>query len=200
MLLKIGFHQDWIRNVMTSVRSVRYQMTYNNHVTECIIPERGLRQGDPLSPYLFIICSEWLSWMITKSQYNRKFDGIRICTEAPTISQLFFADDSLFFFCTNKRSIEELKRIMSLYEGISGQKINFDKSELCLSRNSITRPEYGLPMFSTSALSNIMVNTWECHLFMVQINGKISLNSSTSSIIDLPTGVIRSSRLLVRKY
>lgn len=116
---------------MICVRSVTYEMKFNDQNTDIIIPGRGLRQGDPLSLYLFIICAEWLSWMISKSQIERKIDGIQICRRAPPITHLFFADDSLFFFKINKRSIDEVKRILISYESISGQKINFAKSEIC---------------------------------------------------------------------
>lgn len=135
ILQKMGFHPKWIRNVMSCVRSVTYEVKYNDHLSEIIYPGRGLRQGDPLSPYLFIICSNWLSWKISQQQELRKYDGIKICRGAPPITHLFFADDSLLFFKTSQRSIDTVGRILSEYETISGPKINYDKSEICLSRN-----------------------------------------------------------------
>lgn len=90
MLQHMGFHPNWIRNVLYCVSYVQYEVKFNGQTTETIIPGRGLRQGNPLSHYLFIICSEWLSWQITKYQTDQKFDGIRICRGAPPISHLFF--------------------------------------------------------------------------------------------------------------
>ena len=59
------------------------------------MPTRGIRQGDPLSPYLFIICAEGLSNLIKKAVEGKEITGIKICNGNPMVSHLFFADDSL---------------------------------------------------------------------------------------------------------
>lgn len=107
----------------------------NGRVTKSFTPERGLRQGYPLSPYLFILCSEWLSLRITKSLNDKTLSGVKVCHQAPPISHLFFADDSLLFFKASASSTQEIKCILSTYERIYGQKVNYNKSEICLSRN-----------------------------------------------------------------
>lgn len=128
MLCRLGFHPKWIRNVIFIVRSVMYEVKYNDQVTDLLLPGRGLRQGDPLSPYLFIICTEWLSWRITQNETQGHFGRIKICRGAPSITYLFFANDSLLFFKTNQRSIQTIKHVLSDYEIISGQQINYNKS------------------------------------------------------------------------
>jgi hypothetical protein len=61
VMYKLGFANAWIKMVMTCVKSVNYSVIVNRNVVEKIFPSRGLRQGDPISPYLFIICAEAFS-------------------------------------------------------------------------------------------------------------------------------------------
>lgn len=72
MMLRLGFSSQWVHMVMNCVTTVRYRIKVNGEYSNHINPQRGLRQGDPLSPYLFIICAEDLSGMLQKSRGVRK--------------------------------------------------------------------------------------------------------------------------------
>ena len=95
--------------------------------------ERGLRQGDPLSPYLFILCAEVLSGLIIKAQEEQALHGVKIARAAPKISHLFFVDDSIIFFGASREEAERVKQILLQYQQASGQLVNLDKFEISFS-------------------------------------------------------------------
>lgn len=64
IMLQMGFHAQWVELIMECVSSVTYRVRFNNTETDEFSPTRGLRQGDPISPYLFLLCSEGLSSML----------------------------------------------------------------------------------------------------------------------------------------
>lgn len=93
---------------MLCVSTVSYSVNLNGTQIGPIIPSRGLRQGDPLSPYLFLLCVEGLSGAIKSSAEQGKITRCKIHSQAPAITHLLFADDS-FLFC--KASLEEAREI-----------------------------------------------------------------------------------------
>ena len=86
MLCKLGFQQRWIDVVMNCVTSVTYRIKVNGELTEKIVPERGLRQGDPLSPYLFLFCAEAFSCLLNAAEERGELTGVRIYQGAPSIN------------------------------------------------------------------------------------------------------------------
>ena len=97
MMKRMGFPESWISRVMTCVSTVSYLVLLNGFLGDYFSPQRRLRQGDPLSPYLFVMCTEVLSSIIYNTEIRSEIRGLRICKAAPMITHLFFADDSLFF-------------------------------------------------------------------------------------------------------
>ncbi|XP_024006491.1 uncharacterized protein LOC112083001 [Eutrema salsugineum] len=127
-LRAFGFAETWIRWTMATVTTVSYSILINGSPQGLIVPERGLRQGDPLSPYLFILCADVLSHLVKSMTMKGKIKGIKIGNGVPPISHLLFADDSLFFCQANNRNCKALNHIFKLYEENSGQMINQSKS------------------------------------------------------------------------
>lgn len=94
----MGFGEKFIRWVMLCVTTVQYQVCFNGRTVGPISPKRGLRQGDPISPYLFLLCVEGLSSSLTAAANNDEIHGCKISSGAPAITHLLFADDIFLFF------------------------------------------------------------------------------------------------------
>ena len=94
---KLGFCEKWVSIVRECISTVSYSILVNGEPRGDIRPSRGLRQGDPLSPYLFLLCSEGLNRMFQRVVANDSIRGFSLCKRGPKISLLFFADDSLLF-------------------------------------------------------------------------------------------------------
>ncbi|KAL9692015.1 hypothetical protein QQ045_012446 [Rhodiola kirilowii] len=133
VLLRQGFAEKWVNRIMKCLCSVSYQIKVNDNVSDVIVSSRGHRQGDPLSPYLFLLCTELLRDGVKRGHLS----GIRICRNSPIVSHLFFADDSILFLKEDSSEVCALKIILHQYENISDQLINFEKSEICFSRNTL---------------------------------------------------------------
>lgn len=120
---------------MKCVTTVSYQIKINGALSDAFTPERGLRQGDPLSPYLFLICAEGFSALLSRAEANGLILGVKICRGAPSISHLF-ADDSLILIQAKGEDANQLCGILELYEQCSGQVINKAKSAVLFSPNT----------------------------------------------------------------
>lgn len=132
---KMGFCDTWIGWMKLCVCSVSYSFRVHDSLVGPIIPGRGLRQGDPLSPYLFILCAQGLSSLLQHENRGGHLHGTRVYRKAPSISHLLFADDSLLFCRANADECRLLKDRLNLYERASGQAINYSKSGVFFSAN-----------------------------------------------------------------
>uniref|UniRef100_A0A1J3D6G7 Reverse transcriptase domain-containing protein n=1 Tax=Noccaea caerulescens TaxID=107243 RepID=A0A1J3D6G7_NOCCA len=126
----MGFSNEWIRLLMSCVTTVSYQVLINGHPHGSIIPTRGIRQGDPLSPYLFIICSEMLARMLKKAEMEERITGLKVARNAPAVTHLMFADDTMFYCRERDDELDQLRSILDKYSLASGQRINYLKSSI----------------------------------------------------------------------
>jgi hypothetical protein len=89
----MGFEQIWIDKVMLCVNSGRYSIRINGGLSDPFTPTTGLRQGDPISSYLFLFCVEGLSSLMKKEEHIDRLKGVRNCITSPAILHLYN------FFC-----------------------------------------------------------------------------------------------------
>ena len=136
MMRRMGFQDRWISLMMMCVNTVSYSVLINGEPKGRIAPSRGLRQGDPISPYLFLLCAEGLSAMLQKDEFDTNLRGISVCRGAPRISHLLFADDCIVFCKASMDEGLKITKILEKYEKESGQKLNKKKTSLFFSKNT----------------------------------------------------------------
>lgn len=137
VLMRLGFHDIWISWIMECVSSVSYSFLINGAPQGGVLPSRGLRQGDPLSPYLFILCTEVLSGLCMQAQERGSLVGVKVARGCLAINHLLFADDTMFFCRSNRESCMALASILQRYEIASGQCINRTKSAITFSAKTL---------------------------------------------------------------
>ena len=133
VMRRMDFPMHWINLVMRCVTTVSFNVCVNAILVGPIVPNRGLRQGDPLSPYLFIICAGALTSLLRRSERIGDLNGIKVVVGAPSISCLLFTDDSLMFCNAKGSEAQKLKDVLVSYSNASRQVINFDKSSISFS-------------------------------------------------------------------
>ena len=121
IMLKLGFRREWVNLIMQCVTTVEYRVRINAEENESFKPTRGLRQGDPLSPYLFLLCTEGLNALLSHAEENGNISGVKVCRDAPPATNLLFADDSLILMKANQHNVENLKSALwDLWEELRG--------------------------------------------------------------------------------
>lgn len=147
VLKRLGFHENWTNWIMQCVTTVTYSYLVNDTSYGEVQPERGIRQGDPMSPYLFILCGEVLSGLCKNAAKNGSLQGIRVARGCPRINHLLFADDTMFFCQSSAKNCETLVEILLRYGEASGQQINKSKSSITFSSKTPTAMKEGAKSF-----------------------------------------------------
>ncbi|GKA81332.1 RNA-directed DNA polymerase, eukaryota [Tanacetum coccineum] len=129
VLNRFGFGAKWCGWIQECLRSSRGSVLVNGSTTEEFQFYKGLKQGDPLSPFLFILVMESLHLSFKRVEDAGMFNGIKI-NSSMTLSHMFYADDAIFMGQWSKRNIDTLMYMLKCFERASGLSINLSKSKL----------------------------------------------------------------------
>lgn len=120
IMRNMGFNERWIHLTMMCVTTVQYAIIVNGDPCGHIILTRRIRQGDLISPYLFLLCAEALSSLLTHANREWLLTGVPTSKWGPKISHFFFVNDSLLFCRTNRAQWNILAKILQVYKETSG--------------------------------------------------------------------------------
>ena len=146
---------------MKCVRSVRFSVRINGQTLEPFSPSPGIRQGDPLSPYLFLFVGEALSRILKNQVLNGHITPLKVASNAPGISNLLFADDSLLFF---KATIEEARVVdntLSLFQRCTGQLLSPSKCSILFSSACPSATQMEIKSTLGISTSTFEENIWD---------------------------------------
>ena len=129
----MGFGAKWVNWIKRCITSTSFSVMINGSPEGFFNSTRGLRQGDPLSPYLFVIGMEVFSILVDKVALGGYLSGFNLVSrggEDMQLTHLLFADDTLVFCSDSRDQLAYLSWILLWFEVISSLKINLDKSSI----------------------------------------------------------------------
>ncbi|KAL0005366.1 hypothetical protein SO802_012927 [Lithocarpus litseifolius] len=121
--------------IMSCISTSSIEVLFNGGALAAFNPSRGIRQGDPLSPYIFIMCMEVLGFLIRDKCDSNLWDPVSASRGGLAFSHLFFADDLVLFGRADRKNCLSMMDTLDCFCSISGQKINKDKSRIYFSPN-----------------------------------------------------------------
>ena len=222
LLARMGFGQRWCQWIKTCVSTVQFSVLVNGSPEGFFGNSRGLRQGDPLSPLLFLLIMEVLSKMFRKFEEAGLIHGFRAGVLGGfevRISHLLFVDDTIVFCDAVPEQLMQIRKVLSCFEAVTGLKVNLSKSEmvpvgvvdsmtslaniLCCRVGALPMLYLGMPLgapYKSSSVWNSVLEKIERRLASWQTlylskGGRLTLLKSTLS--SLPTSCLFSLFRLV---
>ena len=129
----MGLGNRWLSWIKWCVSTAYFSVLFNGSPVGFFQISRGLRQGNPISPYLFVIGMEALSMLVQRAVEGNFLFGSRVAIrggEGEVIAHLFYVDDTLLFCEPNKDQIKFMSWTLMWFEAMSGPRINLSKSEI----------------------------------------------------------------------
>ncbi|KAL0008923.1 hypothetical protein SO802_010425 [Lithocarpus litseifolius] len=128
MLIRINLPRNLIDLIMSCVSSVSTSILFNGGTLELFFPSKGIRQGDPLSPYLFIICMDFLGQLTEEKCNDNQWVPVKSSKSGPAFSHLKFANDLVLFAKANDTNCHTIKIVLNTFYSILGQSVSEAKS------------------------------------------------------------------------
>eukprot|EP00253_Pinus_taeda_P011321 PITA_11321 len=191
VLTAFGFDQRWNKWILALIKSSSFSILVNGSPSETFTPSRGIKQGDPLSPFLFVILMEGLSRLIHKAKEEGNIRGLRPLHSSPATTHQQFMDDTLLHGTPTVKEALAFKSILTLFSKASSMEINHAKSKifffnthleiqkhltsiLGFKRSSLPSKYLGTPLTSKPWQKN----HWESTLAKLENNCKLWTHSS----------------------
>ena len=130
VLEKFGFSKAWCKWIKACISGAKFSVLINGSMDEYFKYSQGIRQGDPLSPALFILMAEAFSRAIIQSQQLELWKGIQFGGNDLVVTHFLFSDDTLLFGYENNNQAKHIKYLFDQYSLFSGQKISMVKSKI----------------------------------------------------------------------
>ncbi|GJY43054.1 putative RNA-directed DNA polymerase, eukaryota, reverse transcriptase zinc-binding domain protein [Tanacetum coccineum] len=175
---QVGFGSKWRKWIISCLDSDYASILINGSPTKEFKLERGLRQGDPLSPFLFILAVEALNVAIVEAIDNNLFYGIIVGKDKIHVSHLQFADDALILGEWSILNANNLPRILTCFHLASGLKVSFNKSklfEICVSSEEL---------YSMASAIGYLTSQFLCTYLGLPIGAKMSRCRNWEPLID----------------
>lgn len=134
-LRAVQLPEQWINWILQCVKCPKMNVLWNGEKTADFKPLRGLRQGDPLSPYIFVLCLERLCHQIELSVGAKEWKAISLSMGGPKLSHICFADDLILFVEASVAQIKVIRKVLETFCIASGQKVSLEKSKIFFSTN-----------------------------------------------------------------
>jgi hypothetical protein len=168
-LTQFGFPQITIDLIMHCVTASTLSLIWNGQRLPAFSPTRALRQGDPLSQYLFVMCMESLSHVILQAVENNMWKPVTMSKNGPRLSHLFFADDVLLFSKASVSQSRVIEGILTRFANSSGLRVNVRKSRAFFS--ATTRRRSIESIVSVTGIQN--TNSLDKYLGFPMIHGRL---------------------------
>ena len=136
VMKRMGFAEKWVALMMECISSISYSILINGESPLVIYPSRGIKQGDLLSPYLFLFYTEGLHSLLQHAADLGQIRGVSICKNGFWLTHLFFADDGLLFCRSSIVECHKIQDLLSSYERASGRQLNRSKTSLFFSKST----------------------------------------------------------------
>ena len=129
------FPHHLVKLIMSCISTTSISILVNGESLESFNPSRAILQGDPISPYIFILCMEYLGSLIEKECMDGDWVPIKASRENLEISHLFFVDDLILFAKASEEGREVIRDVLDRFCVESGKKVSSDKSHIYFSKN-----------------------------------------------------------------
>lgn len=166
MMRKLEFSEQWVELIHRHISCNWYSIIVNGQRHGFFKSWNGLREGDPISPSLFVISVELQSILLNKPHENRKFTGFSMNKRGPQINHLAFADNAILFSSGRKRTIKLVMNTLAVYKDIFGQLLNKTKSYFLLTPDALGRKGIRLARWTGMKQQKFPIKYLGCPLFV----------------------------------